>query len=71
MLTLFPHHFFHLDEFGLGFFLGDLAAFDGAFDTFFDVLEVAFFSLWLISFLAVLLSDCGQGQKGDSCQGKG
>ena len=62
--------FFHLGEFGLGFFLGDVAAFDGAFDAFFDVLEVAL-SLGLIAFLAALLSDCGQGQKGESCQGKG
>ena len=69
-VALYLHHFFHLGEFGLGFLLGDVAAFDGAFDTFFDVLEVAFFSLWLIAFLAVLLSDCGQGQKGDSCQDK-
>ena len=43
--------------FGLGFFLGDVTAFDGAFDAFFDVLEFAFFPLGLIAFLAALLSD--------------
>ena len=56
-VTLFLHHFFHLGEFGLGFFLGDVTAFDGAFDAFFDVLEFAFFPLGLIAFLAALLSD--------------
>ena len=70
-VAFFLHHFFHLGEFGFGFFLGDNAAFDGAFDTFFDALEVAFVSLGLIAFLIALLSDRGQGQKGDSCQGKG